>query len=86
MKNPLLLLAATLLLAGCSSRAAIRHEQQQRQHEHQQVAKRSDKVFVCHGNKKTQWLEVGEASADAHSRHGDRISTRAERAGQSCQN
>ena len=40
-----------------------------------------DRVWVCH---QRRWQEVGAPAADAHSRHGDRVSTGAQEARASC--
>jgi hypothetical protein len=73
---------ATLVFAGCS--AGIRVSQEHQHHQSQGVAKQEHKVYVCHGDKKSRWLEVASSSTDAHAKHGDRISSRIEVAGETC--
>lgn len=41
----------------------------------------ADKVFVCH---RGRWQEVAAPAADAHGRHGDRVSRGAQQARASC--
>jgi len=64
------LVGACLLVAGCSKRGGVEIGPQ--------VAivggdrDGADRVWVCH---RGRWQEVGAPAADAHGRHGDRVST-----------
>jgi hypothetical protein len=42
-------------------------------------------VYVCHGNKEPKWIRVAESAADAHRRHGDRVSEDPQRKGEACE-
>ena len=71
------LLSAFIGLAGCSSKAGVEVGPQ--------VAivgaEGSDRVWVCH---RGRWQEVAAPAADAHGRHGDRVSTAPRRDRESC--
>ena len=41
-------------------------------------------VWVCHGGRNPKWHRVSAAAADAHRRHGDRISDTPQPQGQRC--
>ncbi len=41
-------------------------------------------VYVCHGNRNPRWQRVGAPAADAHRRHGDRVSDRRQVEGEAC--
>lgn len=43
------------------------------------------RVWVCHGNRNPRWLRVAAAAADAHRRHGDRVSTEPREEGAACE-
>ena len=62
------LLGASMLMAGCSGRAGVEVGPQVAI----ASAEGSDRVWVCH---RGRWQEVGAPAADAHGRHGDRVST-----------
>ncbi len=42
-------------------------------------------VYVCHGNKEPKWIRVARSAADAHRRHGDRVSEEPQKEGEPCQ-
>ena len=44
----------------------------------------SNEIWVCHGNKKPKWKQVATPAADAHRRHGDRISYTHQQANSAC--
>ena len=43
-------------------------------------------VWVCHGNRNPTWQRVGAPAADAHRRHGDRVTSEPQESGASCSN
>ena len=43
-------------------------------------------VWVCHGNRNPRWQRVGAPAADAHRRHGDRVSRSPQEEGAPCRN
>jgi hypothetical protein len=42
-------------------------------------------VYVCHGNTNPRWLRISASAADAHRRHGDRVSEVAQRENSACE-
>lgn len=45
-----------------------------------------ESVWVCHGNRNPRWQRVAAPAADAHRRHGDRVSDEPREQGAACQN
>jgi hypothetical protein len=41
-------------------------------------------VWACHGKKNSKWIRVAAPAADAHRRHGDRVTSVPQDAGSSC--
>ncbi len=64
----------SLALGGCAPAVGARGQGQQ------------DAVWVCHGNRNPRWLRVAAPAADAHRRHGDRVSSRPREEGSACEN
>lgn len=61
------------LLSGCSVTAQLGQPQP-----------RADVVYVCHG-REARSLRVSASAADAHRRHGDRISEQVQEEGAACE-
>ena len=76
---PLTLLAA-LTLGACSTRARPRLQPSQSQ------GQGEESVWVCHGSRNPRWQRVAAPAADAHRRHGDRVSTAPRTEGNACAN
>ena len=79
MRNSRIVLMSVLILlltlaAGCS--AAVQTPGQGNQ----------QFVWVCHGNRNPRWQRVAAPAADAHRRHGDRVSSRQQEEGGACDN
>ena len=75
------LLGASLILAGCTARAGVAVERQPGIVDTEDSNPGSDRVWVCHQGR---WQEVGAPAANAHSRHGDRVSNAPQEARASC--
>lgn len=85
MKHALpLTLLATLALGACTARVQPRPRPQPSQSQGQ--AEGQESVWVCHGNRNPRWQRVAAPAADAHRRHGDRVSTTPRTAGDACTN
>jgi hypothetical protein len=41
-------------------------------------------VWTCHGKKNSKWIRVAAPAADAHRRHGDRVTSVPQEAGSAC--
>ncbi len=68
-----LIIVVAVVVSGCAATiGTVGREQQAR-------------VWVCHGNRNPRWQRVSAAAADAHRRHGDRISTEAQEEGTACE-
>ncbi len=68
-----LVLVLAVVVSGCAATVAtVGREQQAR-------------VWVCHGNRNSTWQRVASAAADAHRRHGDRVSREAQEEGVACE-
>jgi len=65
------LLIVCALLSGCATLFPGRGHQQQ-------------SVWVCHGGRNPKWQRVSASAADAHRRHGDRVSEAPQRKGERC--
>jgi len=69
----MLVLVFTVVVSGCAATmATVGREQQAR-------------VWVCHGNRNSTWQRVAAAAADAHRRHGDRVSMETQEQGTACE-
>ena len=75
------MVGASLVLAGCSVRAGVAVEPQVGIVETEDNKPGANRVWVCHQGR---WQEVGAPAANAHSRHGDRVSSTAQEARASC--
>ena len=75
------LVGASLVLAGCSVRAGVAVDPQVGIVETEDDNPGSDRIWVCHQGR---WQEVGAPAGNAHSRHGDRVSTTPQEARASC--
>jgi len=76
-----LMLAAMVVLAGCSASAGVVLEPQASIADSGDEPSGSDRVWVCHQGR---WQEVASPAANGHSRHGDRVSTTPREARASC--
>ncbi len=70
-----LLVVASLPAAGLGCAVAINPQ-----------AEGQDSVWVCHGNRTPRWQRVAAPAADAHRRHGDRVSSEPQEQGAGCEN
>jgi hypothetical protein len=68
-----LIVVVTVVVNGCAATIGTVGREQQ------------DRVWVCHGNRNPKWQRVAAAAADAHRRHGDRVSTEAQEEGAACE-
>ncbi len=80
MPRPELLLMSLLcaFLTGCTATATVGTPADEPQ-------PAAHMVYVCHGNKEPKWIRVAENAADAHRRHGDRVSEDPQREGEACE-
>jgi hypothetical protein len=69
-----LLISAFLLVSGCSACATATPKQDPT----------PGVVYVCHGNNNPRWLRISASAADAHRRHGDRVSEAPQRENSAC--
>lgn len=77
------LASASVLLAGCAARASVAVEPEVaivRSSSSAHVPK-GNHVWVCH---RGRWQEVATPAANAHRRHGDRVSSAAHEARAGC--
>ncbi len=75
------LAGAPLLLAGCAARGSVAVGPEVAVVQSSAHAPEADRVWVCH---RGRWQEVAAPAADAHRRHGDRVSSAAHRARAGC--
>ena len=68
-----LIVVAMVVVNGCAATIGAAGREQQ------------SRVWVCHGNRNSTWQRVAAAAADAHRRHGDRVSTEAQEQGTACE-
>jgi hypothetical protein len=66
---------AVLLVCACAACAAATSKQEPT----------PGVVYVCHGNTNPRWLRISASAADAHRRHGDRVSEVAQRENSACE-
>ncbi len=69
----MLVLVFAVVVSGCAATVATVGGSQQA------------RVWVCHGNRNPTWQRVAAAAADAHRRHGDRVSREAQEQGTACE-
>jgi hypothetical protein len=74
-------IGASFVIAGCSVRAGVEVDPQVGTVETEDDEPGADRVWVCH---RGRWQEIAAPAADAHSRHGDRVSSTAQEARASC--
>ena len=75
------LVCASCILSACTARVRVPVGAQAGIVEPEDTEAGTDRVWVCHQGR---WQEVAAPAADAHSRHGDRVSTAAREARASC--
>ena len=75
------LVGASCILGGCAATAGVAVEPQVGIVEPEDLDPGADRVWVCHQGR---WQEVGAPAANAHSRHGDRVSSTTQEARASC--
>lgn len=75
-------LVAAASLSACTARVQTRPRPQASQ----SAGEGSESVWVCHGNRNPRWQRVGAPAADAHRRHGDRVSGTPRTEGAACEN
>ena len=76
-----MLVGTACVIAGCSVSAGVAVEPQVGIVEIEDNDPGSDRVWVCHQGR---WQEVGAPAANAHSRHGDRVSNTVQEARAAC--
>jgi hypothetical protein len=68
------LVSAFLLVSGCAACATVTSKQEPT----------PGVVYVCHGNNNPRWLRISASAADAHRRHGDRVSEERQQENTAC--
>ncbi len=68
-----LVVVLAIVVSGCAAAISTVGQGQQ------------ERVWVCHGNRNPRWQRVAAPAADAHRRHGDRVSTEAHEEGTACE-
>ena len=75
------LAAGSCFLGGCSASVGVSGDVEAGVVAAEERDEGSDRVWVCH---RGRWQEVAAPASDAHSRHGDRVSSTTQEARGSC--